>query len=167
MSQHNIYRAAIAPALVPCVLARPRWDSQDHRSPWREPSRSRSRAVPFLSARSRLIGLGGSFAGYVGPPRARNATLAAVALSGSICPSSIPATRLLARPVQWSSRARPNRTGYRGPCQSARPTVSRIVSDIRSYRPGRYKSLTPDLPLLHATPRHAAKRGVSTSVPSM
>jgi hypothetical protein len=84
--------------------------------------RSRSRAVPFLAEQC-LIGCAArSLAKHVGPPRARNATLA-VALSGSICPSSTPAT-----PRWWSSgqaRAAHTRVELTG---AGRPDVNNTVA---------------------------------------
>lgn len=116
--------------------------------------------VPFLSSCAWcLIGLTArSLATHVGPPRARNVTLA-VALSGSICPSSTPATAR--RSSSGQARAAHLRVECRRPgrrrqrrWRSARG-VSRIVLNIRRYQPGRYKCRRQTS---HATPRCEARR---------
>lgn len=126
--------------------------------------RSRSRAVPFL-AEQWLIGQAArSLATYAGPPRARNATLA-VALSGSICPSSkplpLPDARLwpgLCRLIRgvvdlWFARRQRR-------CEIVH-VVSRVKLDSRSYISTRsIYSSTPDLP------RHATMRSEAFQRPS-
>lgn len=77
----------------PCSLYPVRWRDleRDGLGLLGEIFRSRSRAVPFLAEQG-LIGCAArSLATHVGPPALRS-LLAAVALSGSICPSSTPAT---------------------------------------------------------------------------
>jgi len=118
--------------------------------------------VPFPSwVRSRLIGLGGSFAGYVrrtAASKERNAGGGGAIWQHLpvIYPCHCPA--LVFWPGPCSGVVGPARIEQvnREPCQSARPAVSRVVLDIRSYRPGRYKSRrqTSFLP----TPRHATLR---------
>jgi hypothetical protein len=143
---NNIYRAAIAPALVPCA----RWRDHDDKMarvialPGENRAVPRSRAVAILSALEvdwpgRLVRwLRTSDRREQGTQRWRRWRYLAASARHLSLP--LPGARLLARPVQWSGRARPNRTGNREPCQSARPAVLRVVLNIRSYRPGRYKT---------------------------
>jgi hypothetical protein len=108
-----------------------------------------------------------SLATHVGPPRARNATLA-VALSGSICPSSTPATSRC-----WSSgQARAAHTrgvdGHRlarrqqHRCEALDMSHESSWDDVRiaSYGPGRYIARRQKLP------RHATMRSEAFQRPS-
>ena len=79
----------IAPSLVACTLCAGATTKRDALGLLGQILRPRSRAVPFLAAPVVIGYSARSLATYVGPPRARNATLA-VALSGSFLPVIYP-----------------------------------------------------------------------------
>lgn len=150
----------------PCSMYPVRW--RDHKRDalglLGEIFRPRSRAVPFLAAQCLIGHTARSLATYVGPPRARNATLA-VALSGSICPSSTPAPSRC-----WSSgqaRAAPYVCGVDGHRLARRQHRCKAHAGCLTSQAGFAKLSTRSIyrstPFL---PRHATMRSEAFQRPS-